>query len=161
MEPDELERYMALKDRCTDIATEIYPHFKDMYPGGVKETTALDAELSEEAQAVKLRWFEKILERFMKLQSRRVWPSFRHCAVSNFIPSTFLLIKGPCCADCFSEATCTDATCTSSSSYISCCKEEHVNGGKSYGSGTILEILHPRNMARGETVAPKRACGRF
>ena len=51
MEPDELERYMALKDRCTDIATEIYPHFKDMYPGGVKEMTALDPELSEEARA--------------------------------------------------------------------------------------------------------------
>ena len=41
---------MALKDRCTDIAIEIYPHNKDMYPGGVNEITALDPELSEEAR---------------------------------------------------------------------------------------------------------------
>ena len=38
-----------------------------MYPGGVKEMTALDPELSEEARAVKTRWFEKILERLLKL----------------------------------------------------------------------------------------------
>ena len=37
------------------MATEIYPHYKDLYPGGVKEMTALDPELSEEAQAVKNR----------------------------------------------------------------------------------------------------------
>ena len=41
MEPDELERYMALKDQCTDNATEIYPHYRNLYPGGVKEITAL------------------------------------------------------------------------------------------------------------------------
>ena len=70
MEPDELERYIALKDRCTDIANEIYPHYKDLYPGGVKEMTALDPELSDEARAVKIRWFEKVLERLLKLQSR-------------------------------------------------------------------------------------------
>ena len=39
----------------TDIATEIYPHYKDIYPYGVKKMTALDPELSEEAQAVKIR----------------------------------------------------------------------------------------------------------
>ena len=33
--------------------------------------------------------------------------------------------------------------------------------GKSNGSATNLEILHPRNMAQEKTVAPKRACGRF
>ena len=55
--------------------------------------TALDPELSEEALAVKVRWFEKILERLLTLQSYSVWPSFRHCAVSNFMPSTFLLSK--------------------------------------------------------------------
>ena len=53
MEPDELERYMAIKERCTDIANEIYPHYKSMYPGGVRKMTALDLELSEEARAVK------------------------------------------------------------------------------------------------------------
>ena len=49
MEPDELQQYIALKDQCTDIATEIYPHCKDLSPGGVKEMTALDPEHSEEA----------------------------------------------------------------------------------------------------------------
>ena len=78
---------------CTGIATEIYPHIKDISPGGVKDMTALDPELSEEALAVKVRWFEKILERLLTLQSYSVWPSFRHCAVSNFMPSTFLLSK--------------------------------------------------------------------
>ena len=53
-----------------------------------------------------------------------VWPSFRQYAASSFTPSTFLLSKGPCCAACFSEATCTDASFTASSSGISCCKEE-------------------------------------
>ena len=32
--------------------------------------TAPYPELSEEAQAVKIRWFEKVLERLLKLQSR-------------------------------------------------------------------------------------------
>ena len=69
MEPDALELYMALKDLCTYIATEIFPRYKDMYPGGVKEMAALDQELSEEAQPAKIRWFEKKLERLLKLQS--------------------------------------------------------------------------------------------
>ena len=30
MEPDELERYMAMKNQCTDIASKIYPHYKDV-----------------------------------------------------------------------------------------------------------------------------------
>ena len=90
-----------------------------------------------------------------------VWPSFRQCAVSSFTPSTFLLSKGPCCASCFSEATCTNASCTASASGISCCKEEQVNRGNFDGSTTILEILQPRNMSQGKTAAPKRACGRF
>ena len=47
MEPDELKRYIVLKDHCTDITTEIHPHYKDLYPGGVKEIFALDPELSE------------------------------------------------------------------------------------------------------------------
>ena len=37
--------------------------------------------------------------------------------------------------------------CTASSSCICCCKKEQVNWGKSDRSATILEILHPRNMA--------------
>ena len=41
MEPDKLEQYMVLKDLCTDM-TKIYPHYKDLYPEGVQETTALD-----------------------------------------------------------------------------------------------------------------------
>ena len=53
MEPDQLELYMVLKDLCTDIATENYPHYKDMYSCGVKEMTALDPELAEETRAVK------------------------------------------------------------------------------------------------------------
>ena len=56
MEPDGLEQYIALKDQCIDIATEIHPHYKDLYPGGVMEIFALDPELSEEAQAIKIRW---------------------------------------------------------------------------------------------------------
>ena len=55
IETDELEQYMALKDKCTDIATEIYAHYKEMYFGGVKDTTALDLELSKQARAVKIR----------------------------------------------------------------------------------------------------------
>ena len=50
MAPDELVQYIALKDLYIDIATKIYPHYKDMYPGGVKDMTALNPELSEEAQ---------------------------------------------------------------------------------------------------------------
>ena len=38
---------MVLKD----FATEIDPHYKDMYPFGVKKMTALGPELSEEEQA--------------------------------------------------------------------------------------------------------------
>ena len=105
MEPDELVRHIALKDQCTDFTTEIYPHYKDLYPGGVKEMPALDPELSEEARAVKIRWFEKVLERLLKLQSRiassattsptsNVQPPISgnvHCATSSFTPSTFLL----------------------------------------------------------------------
>ena len=41
MGSDKLEQFMVLKDQCTDIVTEIYPHYKDMYPCGVKEMTAL------------------------------------------------------------------------------------------------------------------------
>ena len=29
MEPDKLKQYMVLKDRCTDIATAIFPHNKE------------------------------------------------------------------------------------------------------------------------------------
>ena len=36
-----------------------------------------------------------------------------------------------------------------------------VNWGKIDRSATILEVLHPRNLAQGETGASKRACGRF
>ena len=32
MEPDELDWYMVMKDQCTDIAGEIYPHYNNMYP---------------------------------------------------------------------------------------------------------------------------------
>ena len=35
MEPDKLALYIVLKDQHTDIANEIYPHYKDLYPGGV------------------------------------------------------------------------------------------------------------------------------
>ena len=169
MEPDELERYIALKDRCTDIANEIYPHYKDLYPGGVKEMTALDPELSDEARAVKIRWFEKVLERLLKLQSRIASSAtkqctasnVRQCATSSFTPSTFLLRNNPCCAAFFSDATCLNADCTASSSWISCCMEKQVNWGKIDGSATILEFLHRGNLAQRETGAPKRACGRF
>ena len=41
-----------------------YPHYKDMYPGGVKEMTALDLELSEEARAVKQDGSRKSLNDF-------------------------------------------------------------------------------------------------
>ena len=34
--------YMVLKDQCTDIVTEIYPHYHNMYPCGVKEMTGID-----------------------------------------------------------------------------------------------------------------------
>ena len=33
----------------SESRSEIYPHYKDMYPGGVKKMTAIDLELSEEA----------------------------------------------------------------------------------------------------------------
>ena len=69
MEPDELERYMELKERCTDIATEIFPHYKDIYPGGVKEMTALDPELSAAPLTVKI-WCVKKIEGLLKLHSR-------------------------------------------------------------------------------------------
>ena len=92
MEPDELELYMALKDQCTDIATEIYPQCdkKDLYPGGVKEMSALDSELSEEALVVKIRWFEKVLERLLKLQSRNA-----SSATSNVQPPVLGNVQPP------------------------------------------------------------------
>ena len=64
---------MVLKDQSTDITTdsEICPHYidKGMYPCGVKEMTALDPKLFEEAQPVRIRWFQKILKRLLKLQA--------------------------------------------------------------------------------------------
>ena len=36
-----------------------------------------------------------------------------------------------------------------------------VNREKNERSATILGIMHPRSMAQWQTVAPKRACGRF
>ena len=85
-------------------------------------------------------------------------PSFRQCTVSSFAPSTFLPSKGPCCAGCFSEATCNYSTFSKSStasSCISCCKEEQVHGGKSDWSATILEILHTLNQRRGKLLHQK------
>ena len=70
MEPDELERYLERKEQCIDIATEIFPHYKDMYPCGVKEMTALDQELSAAPLTVKIRWCVKKIEGLLKLQSR-------------------------------------------------------------------------------------------
>ena len=70
MEPGELELYLELKKRCIDIAKEIYPHHDKMYPCGVKESTALDPELSEQPRAVKIKCFEKTLERLLKFRSR-------------------------------------------------------------------------------------------
>ena len=112
--------------------------------------TALDPELSDEARAVKIRWFEKVLERLLKLQSRIASSAtkqctasnVRQCATSSFTPSTFLLRNNPCCAAFFSDATCLNADCTASSSWISCCMEKQVHWGKIDGSATILEFLH-------------------
>ena len=62
MEPDKLEVCVALKEQCKHIVTESYPHYKEMYPCGVKEMTVLYPELSEEALAVKIRQFKEILQ---------------------------------------------------------------------------------------------------
>ena len=72
MKPDKLKLYMALKDQCTDIATEVFPHYKDIYPCGVKEMSALDPELSAAPLAAKIKWCEKHRGRLLKLQSRIV-----------------------------------------------------------------------------------------
>ena len=148
---------VALKDRCTDIASEVYPHYKDTYPGGVREMTALDLELSEETRAVKIRWFENTLERLLKLQSRIASSAFRQCAVSSFTPSTFLLSKGPCWAACFSEATCTDVSFTL----------EFLVARKNLSMGEIRRICNnfwnsaSKKHGAGEHCCTKRACGRF
>ena len=56
---------------------------------------------------------------------------FRQCATSSFTPVTFLLSNNPCCAAIFSDATCINAACTVSSSWISCCMENRLTGKKS------------------------------
>ena len=52
--------------------------------------TALDPELSEEAQAVKIRWFEKELERLSKLQSHNA-----SSATSNVQPRVLGNVQPP------------------------------------------------------------------
>ena len=81
MEPGKLEVHLELKELCTDTATEIYPHHDKMYPCGLKESTALDQELSEEPQAVK----PPLSSSRCRSHSRfRVMPS-QHRAVSDFL----------------------------------------------------------------------------
>ena len=140
MEPDELEWYIALKDLCTDIATEIYPHYKDLYPAGVKEMTALNPELSEEARAVKIRWFEKVLERLLKLQSR-----IASSATSNVQPPMSGNVQPPVSHPQHSSSATTHAVPPFFRRHLS----QHflLHGktgqlGKIDGSATILEFLH-------------------
>ena len=125
---------MVLKDQCTDIL----PHYKDMNPGGVKEMTALDPELSAAPLAAKRKWCKKHRERLLKLQSRlqaMYSAQFQAMYLLQFYTLNIPLQINNCpfCAACFSDhesdATCIKATCTASSG-ISCCTEKQVNRGK-------------------------------
>ena len=87
--------------------------------------------------------------------------SFRQCTASSFTPSTFLFSTCLCCAACFSDTACTNAARIASSSGISCCMEKQFNRGKNDRLALILGILYQRSTAWWQTVAPKRACGRF
>ena len=71
--------------------------------------------------------------------------SFRQCATSSFTPSTLLLSNSPCCTTFFSDTTCINSSCSTSFSWISCCREKRSTGKK---SANILEFLHPRNLAQ-------------
>ena len=41
MEQDHYARYSQQVAQCRDIATEIHPHCREMFPAGVNEMTAL------------------------------------------------------------------------------------------------------------------------
>ena len=168
MGPDELEQYMALKDQCTDIASEIYPHCKDTYPCGVRKSTALDLELSEEARAVKtrLRWFENIFERLLKLQTRIA--SSASGPVSGNLQSPGSRPQHSSSAKAHAAPPVSPEPPVRSvpmppvppppPEFVA---RRNRSTGENPTDRINLEILHPRNMAQGKTVAPKTACGRF
>ena len=115
-EPDELERYLALKDQCTDrdMATEIFPHYKDVslwwkgndcsWSGAFCHNASRKNKMVRETQwkTSEIAVSHCILG---DKQLRCTAPNFRQCTASSFTPSTFLLSKDTCYAACFSYAT--------------------------------------------------------
>ena len=140
-----------------------------MNPGGVKEMTALDPELSAAPLAAKRKWCKKHRERLLKLQSRiassatgtvqrpvsgHVPPPVLHPQHSS--PNQQLPILRRLFLRCHLYQ----------SSLYRLLRNFLLHGktgqqGKNDRSATILGILHPRNMARWETVTSNRDCGRF
>ena len=116
IEPDKLKWYMALKGWCT----EIYPHYKDMYPCAVKNITALDRELSKEAWEYKKNGSRKSLKDFWKcslsLHPQQAIYSLQFHTL-NIPPQ-----EGQCCATCFSKATCTDDIPSYIAGWLECCR---------------------------------------
>ena len=58
MEPDELKRYLHHRKLCRDITAHIHPPYREMYPYGAKDMTALnpDLELPAASLAVNTKW---------------------------------------------------------------------------------------------------------
>ena len=63
----------TLVAQCRDITTEIHPHYREMFPGGVNEMTALDPELSATPLIEKWTFASETLKPFENY-SRRFHP---------------------------------------------------------------------------------------
>ena len=70
MEQDHYARCSQLVAQCRDIATEIHPHYRKMFPGGVNEMTALDQDLSAAPLTLQMDFRERNLETLRKLQQK-------------------------------------------------------------------------------------------
>ena len=70
MEQDHYARYSQQVAQCRDIATEIHPHCREMFPGGFNEMSALDPDLSAAPLTVKMDFRERNLETLRKLQRK-------------------------------------------------------------------------------------------
>ena len=69
-EQDHYARYSQLVAQCRDVATEIHPHYRELFPGGVNEMTALDPDLSAAPLTVKMGFRERKLGTLRKLQQK-------------------------------------------------------------------------------------------
>ena len=118
-----------------------------------------DRELSEEAWAVKIRWFEKVLARLLKLQSR-----IASSATSNVQPPMSGNVQPSVSHSQHSSSATTHAVppffSTPPVSIFFVAWKDRSAGEKSTDRRQFWNFCIEETWRRG-TVAPKRACGRF